>query len=228
MDKKGNNKAFNIFMVLSYVFLVLLFIIAMFLVFYIATSAYAKKTKTKPIFSLFTIVSPSMEPNIMVYDVIFDKKVNNNDELNVGDIITFYSDAIDTNGYTITHRIYKKYIVNNTVYYETKGDNNNSPDVGKITIDNIVGKYVFKMPMLGKVQFFVSSKLGWVLLILIPAVIIVFSDVMKILKASSIKKELDSIDTKVDGKKVKNIKDEQERDKKIRALIQKADKMNKK
>jgi signal peptidase I len=59
----------------------LLFIIAMFLVFYIATSAYAKKTKTKPIFSLFTIVSPSMEPNIMVYDVIFDKKVNNNDEL---------------------------------------------------------------------------------------------------------------------------------------------------
>jgi hypothetical protein len=82
--------------------------------------------------------------------------------------------------------------------------------------------------MLGKVQFFVSSKLGWVLLILIPAVIIVFSDVMKILKASSIKKELDSIDTKVDGKKVKNIKDEQERDKKIRALIQKADKMNKK
>jgi signal peptidase len=223
MDKKGNNKAFNIFMVLSYVFLVLLFIIAMFLVFYIATSAYAKKTKTKPIFSLFTIVSPSMEPNIMVYDVIFDKKVNNNDELNVGDIITFYSDAIDTNGYTITHRIYKKYIVNNTVYYETKGDNNNSPDVGKITIDNIVGKYVFKMPMLGKVQFFVSSKLGWVLIILLPASIIIMSDVLKLVKAYEIKREL----SKIKGKG-SNSKKKKEKEKKIRALVEKADKINKK
>jgi signal peptidase len=223
MNKKGTNIFVLIFRSLSYVFLVFLFIIAMFLMFYILTSAIAKKTNTKPLISIYTIVSPSMEPTIMVYDVIVNTKINSDNDLNKGDIITFYSDAIDTGGYTVTHRVYKKYIYNDITYYETKGDNNNSQDVGRITFDNVVGKYLFKLPGLGKIQFFVSSKLGWIMIILIPASIIIVSDTVKLIKAYEIKKDLSKIKGKGPDPKKKK-----EKEKKIRALVEKADKINKK
>ena len=223
MNKKETNIFIIAFRALSYVFLFFLFILAGFLMFYIITSAIAKKNGTKPLISLYTIVSPSMEPNIMVYDVIINTRVNSDNNLNEGDIITFYSNAIDTGGYTVTHRIYKKYNYNGITYYETKGDNNNSEDVGRISFDNIVGKYLFKLPGFGKIQFFVSSPKGWLLIILVPATFIIISDVLKLINAYKIKDELNNIK----GKK-KNKKNERNRDKKIRALVEKADKMNKK
>ena len=224
MDKKETNIFIKIFRALSYVFLVLLFLIALFLIFYIVTSAIAKKKGTKPPISLYTIVSPSMEPTIMVYDVIVDVNPKSDNDLDEGTIITFYSDKIDTGGYTVTHRIYKKYNYNNTIYYETKGDNNVAQDIGRITFSNIVGKYLFKIPKLGKIQFFVSSIYGWILIILLPALIIILSDVFKLKNAKKIKADLDDID----NNPVSTNTEEQERDKRIRALVEKADKMNKK
>ena len=224
MDKKEANIFVKIFRALSYVFLVFLFLVAIFLIFYITTSAIAKKNGTKPPISMYTIVSPSMEPTIMVYDVIVNVNPKSDDELPEGTIITFYSDAIDTGGYTVTHRIYKKYFYNNVVYYETKGDNNSAQDVGRITFGNIVGKYLFKIPGLGKLQFFVTSKVGWILIVLIPAVIIIISDILKLIKARKIKENLDNME---DDTTLQNI-EEQEQNKRIRALIEKADKINKK
>ena len=224
MNNKGNKNIFTtIGKIISYLFLVFLFLLALFLIFYIVTNAYARHNNKKPLLSLYTIVSPSMEPNIMVYDVIFDVRVNDDKDLNEGDIITFYSDSIDTNGYTITHRIVKKYSYNGVIYYETKGDNNNSIDVGRITLSNIVGKYKFKLKGLGKVQFFVSSKLGWVLIILLPVSLIIIMDIFKLFKVYKIKKGIDKVDNKDSDKKNKL-----EKNKRINALIEKAQKVNKK
>jgi signal peptidase I len=100
MDKKETNLFVKIFRTLSLIFLVLLFLIAIFLVFYIVTSAIAKKNGTKPPISMYTIVSPSMEPTIMVYDVIVNTNPKSDNDLDQGTIITFYSDSIDTGGYT--------------------------------------------------------------------------------------------------------------------------------
>lgn len=229
MDKKEVSIVIKIFRGLSYIFLALLSLLALFLMFYIVTSAIAKKNGTRPPISIYTIASPSMEPTIMVYDLIVDRNVKSDDELyapsndHEGTIITFYSDAIDTGGYTVTHRIYKKYDYNGTIYYETKGDNNLAQDAGRITISNIVGKYLFKIPKVGKIQFFLSSKIGWILLILIPALLIIITDLIKINKAYKIKQDISNIKDN-SNKKSKEL----ERDKKIRALIEKADKMNKK
>lgn len=223
MNKKGTNKFTLFIRILSYLFLAFLFLIACFLIFYIVTSAIAKKNGTRPIISMYTIVSPSMEPTIMTYDVIIDKRVDKDEDLNVGDIITFYSNAIDTGGYTVTHRVLKKYAYNNIIYYETKGDNNNAQDVGRITFGDIVGKYMFRLRGLGRIQFFVSSKLGWLLIILIPATIIILGDILKLVKAWEIKKNINKIESNPTTNK-----EEKEKEKKYRALIEKADKMNKK
>ena len=166
---------------LAYVILCLLFLITAFLIYYMSSSAIAAKKGEKPNIGLYTIVSPSMEPFIKVYDVIIDRKLKSTEELKVGDVITFYSSSLDTDGYTITHRIYDIKVSDGKTYYITKGDNNQSVDIGSITRENIVGKMIYKINGLGKIQFFLSSKLGWILIILIPALCFILYDLNKLM-----------------------------------------------
>ena len=203
---------------LAYVILCLLFLITAFLVYYMSTSAIAARKGENPQISLYTIVSPSMEPFIKVYDVIIDRKLKPNDELKVGDVITFYSSTLNTDGYTITHRIYDIKISEGKTYYITKGDNNQSVDVGSITRDNIVGKMVYKINGLGKIQFFLSSKLGWILIILIPALCFILYDLNRLNRIFKIKKKIDNIPEYQNM----SAKEEIEHNKKVRALLEKS------
>lgn len=224
MNNKGVKKVIaTIIKGLSYVFLAMLFFIAIFLMYFIISNQIAKLKGEKPQISLFTIVSPSMEPKIMVYDVIVDFRVKDEDSLNVGDIITFFSDEIDTGGYTVTHRIHDIYIRDNVKYYITKGDNNIDIDEGAITFDNIVGKCYTIIPSIGKIQMFISSKYGWALVILIPALGILLADIKKLIKIFRIKEQIEDIPQL---KEVSLIK-EKEEDKKLRAAIEEANRMNK-
>lgn len=224
MNEKGIKKILaKIVSVLSYICLAILVFVALFLVYFIISNQIAKVKGTKPFISLYTIVSPSMEPNINIYDVIIDIRVDNDNDVKLGDIITFYSDAIDTGGYTVTHRIHSVYDTSGTRYYITKGDNNQNPDDGTITIDNIVGKVRFIIPAIGRIQFFVSSKFGWVIVILIPALGIILADIKKLIKIFRIKEQIEEIPKL---KEVEIIR-EKEEDKKLRAVVEEANKINK-
>ena len=207
---------------MAYVILCLLFLITAFLIYYMSSSAIAAKKGEKPSIGLYTIVSPSMEPFIKVYDVIIDRKVKPNEELKVGDVITFYSSSLNTDGYTITHRIYDIKISDGKTYYITKGDNNQSVDVGSISRENIVGKMVYKINGLGKIQFFLSSKLGWILIILIPALCFILYDLNRLNKIFKIKQKIDNIPEYQNM----SAKEEIEHNKKVRALLEKSKWMN--
>lgn len=224
MNEKGIKKILTkIISVLSYVCLTILVLIAVFLLYYIISNQIARVKGTKPLISLYTIVSPSMEPNINVYDVIIDIRVNKDEDIKLGDVITFYSDSIDTGGYTVTHRIHSIYDTSGTRYYITKGDNNQNPDDGTITISNIVGKVKYVIPGLGRIQFFVSSKFGWIIVILIPAIGIILADIKKLIKIFRIKEQIEEIPKL---KEVEIIR-EKEEDKKLRAVVEEANKLNK-
>lgn len=224
MNEKGIKKIFaKIISILSYICLAILVLIALFLLYFIISNQIAKIKGTKPFISLYTIVSPSMEPNINVYDVIIDVRVDEDNDVKQGDIVTFYSDSIDTGGYTVTHRIHNIYDTSGVRYYITKGDNNQNPDDGTITIDNIVGKVRFIIPALGRIQFFVSSKFGWIIVILIPALGIILADIKKLVKIFRIKEQIEEIPKL---KEVEIIR-EKEEDKKLRAVVEEANKINK-
>ena len=224
MDKEGIKKVFNIiFKILSYIALIVLFSVAVLLVFYIITNQIARSTGKAPIAALYTIVSPSMEPEIKVYDVILSLRIEDEDDLKVGDVITFYSDVIDTGGYTVTHRIHEIKEVDGEKKYITKGDNNQVIDDGTITMNNIVGKVHYVFPQLGKVQFFLSSRLGWICVILIPAIGIIIMDFIKLRKIFNIKKEIEVIPMMKEVEEVR----EKEENKKVRAVIEKARRFNK-
>lgn len=121
--------------------------------------------KTPSVFGIktFCIVSGSMEPQISVNDVVLIKEVEEN-EINKGDIISF-----TINGETITHRIVNiESKTDGKLVYTTKGDANNTEDQEQISFDNIEGKYIGKIPKIGKIILALKSKttLGIVLIIL--------------------------------------------------------------
>lgn len=203
----------TIAMILSWTLFALLILIIGFLAYYlICTNIYASKgEKFEPKFSLYTIISPSMEPNIKVYDVILNTRVDDPKDIKVGDVITFISTSNISNGMTVTHRVTK--IVNgpNGLEFKTKGDNNLSEDTDTAKAHNVLGKVLLKIPQLGRLQFFLSSNGGWLIVIVCPALFIIVNDVFKIIKLNNVKKSItdaEGSDDEDKKKKEKERKDE--------------------
>lgn len=176
--------------IISWTVLMLLILVASFLVYYVISAKIyeAKGEKFQPEFSLYTIISPSMTPNIKVYDVVFDKKVTDIKNIKVGDVITFISTSSLNDGLTITHRVTGIIETEDGVKLRTKGDNNIVPDGSLVDSSHIIGKVIFKLPQLGRVQFLLQSKGGWLFALLIPALGVVIYDVIKVIRLSSVKK----------------------------------------
>lgn len=198
--------------ILSWIILIILVIIAAFLLYYfVSTKVYAQKGEAyKPAFSLYTILTQSMQPNINPYDVIVDVAVKNPEDIQVGDIITFVSTSSLTKGMTITHRVYDIKQENGEYVYYTKGDDNLSPDALPAPYSNVLGKVLFHIPQLGRIQSFLSTKGGWLIVVVVPAVIIIILDILKIFRLQTAKNQVDVALTMEKDKKLKEEKRKKE------------------
>lgn len=117
-------------------------------------------------FSPLTVQTDSMKPTFSSGDLIIIKRCDP-DTLKVGDIITFHT--IIENQYALnTHRIKEITESNGIKNYVTKGDNNALEDTHIITGADVVGKYVVKVPLLGKVMNFISGTVGFLVCIVLP------------------------------------------------------------
>lgn len=193
--KNGKGILFYLLKIISWSVFSILFIIASFLIYYFVESRiYASQGKKHaPGFSLFTIISGSMEPQIKVYDVVFEQKIKDFSAVKSGDVITFYSNNQVNPGMIITHRVTEVNKAEEGYYFHTKGDNNDQEDSGKVFQDQIIGKVLMKFPQLGRVQMIVSNNLGWILFILLPALLIIGYDFIKISKTLNINKKSELI-----------------------------------
>ena len=184
---------------LSTLVLVILVIIGIALIGIFVSGKIAQSKGETPPISLYTIISTSMTPNIKVYDVVVVKTTDTS-ALQVGDVISFYSNNVYFDGKPITHRIVKKYNTEEGISYRTKGDANAVVDNDYVYEQNIVGKVIFKIPALGRVQFFLASQGGWFIAILIPALAVISYDIVKIAKLIAIKNKINRI--KKQGKEI--------------------------
>ena len=124
-----------------------------------------------PLFSTYTIVSPSMVPTININDAIVVKRIDN-DKYRIGDIITFSSQDINYEGLTVTHRIVnKQFFTEEESIYTTKGDGNEIVDPSKVTTKSIYGRVLFKIPKIGCIQEVLSN---WILFIFVGGFFIFF------------------------------------------------------
>ena len=112
------------------------------------------------------VQTDSMAPTFKAGDMIFVKKCDTS-KLKEGDIVTFH--AIINNEYALnTHRINEIIDYGEARGYITKGDNNDVADSHAISDNDIVGKYVGKSAFLGGVIGFLSGKVGFLLVIVLP------------------------------------------------------------
>ena len=109
----------------------------------------------------------SMEPAIPVHSFIV-VDTDNSQVYQVGDIITFHSSDDALEGSLNTHRIAAIDEVNGMRSFTTKGDNNDVADTHIISDGDIVGKYLFSLPQMGKVMDFLSSSMGFLIVIVLP------------------------------------------------------------
>ncbi len=177
---------------LSTLVLVILVIIGITLIGIFVSGKIAQSKGQTPPISLYTIISPSMTPNINVYDVVV-VKTTDTAALQVGDVISFYSNNEYFDGKPITHRIVEKFNTEEGISYRTKGDANAVVDNDYVYEQNIVGKVILKIPALGRVQFFLASQGGWFIAILIPALAVISYDIVKITKLVAVKNKINRI-----------------------------------
>lgn len=197
--------------IISWTALVILILIATFLI-YMVLGPKLKKD-FEPIVSLYTIITPSMTPNINVFDVIVAKKVKKPEDIKVGDVITFVSTSSISRGMIITHRVVEVGTDETGVVYKTKGDNNLSPDSAPAMYGNVVGKVILRIPQLGRLQSFIASKSGWLIGIVLPALFIIVSDILKIFKLSDVKNRIEEMDKKEKlSKKEKMLREEKRKE----------------
>ena len=126
-------------------------------------------------YKIMTVLSGSMEPAIKMGSVVVVKPA---DDYKIGDVITFGSYS-KTKPPT-THRIHNIKVLKGRVSYITKGDANEEPDNREISEREIIGKVLFSIPYLGYAVDFTKKPIGFALIIIIPAGIVIADEVKKI------------------------------------------------
>jgi len=126
---------------------------------------------------LLIVQSGSMEPSIKTGSAVFIQK---QDTYNTDEIITFSGG--NPKNETTTHRIVKSELINGQEIFITKGDANQGEDREQTKITNILGKVSFSLPYLGYIVAFTKTQMGFIFLIVVPAVIIIFSEVLNLKK----------------------------------------------
>lgn len=120
--------------ILNITFIIVILLIMVIAYNYIQLNILKQEYNTFFGFSIFNISSGSMKEAIQIDDIIIVKKEEN---LNEGDIITFFQDE-----QIVTHRIIEILDDENFI---TKGDANNSKD-SKVYRQNVIGKVIKIIP----------------------------------------------------------------------------------
>ncbi len=104
-------------------------------------------------YECYNVISPSMEPEYSVGDLIYVKEVDPS-TIKVGDVITF---VVNEDLVVGTHRVVR--IDNEKKQFITKGDTNDTEDA-PVHFNNLIGVPKFSIPKLGYVSDFVQNPPG--------------------------------------------------------------------
>lgn len=170
---------------------VILAIVVFILAAVIALTVFCRITGNTPTlfgYSILRVSTGSMEPELMVGDVILTKEVDDVNSLQVGDVITYKGTIGEYADMLITHQIVKApYDENGTTYVVTKGIANDIEDQ-PVPVDRIISKLVCKIPFLDALYGFFLTP--WGLLSAVALIILAFAgEFWNIYKLSRAEKE---------------------------------------
>ena len=169
-NEKACSKKMGALSVISYVALTIAIIFCAAVVFQIVTQGYVSIFG----YSMFRVVTPSMEPTIPTGALIISQKTDI-ESVAVGDIICFSSLESYMRGRIVTHRVVEVKTVEGKINLLTRGDANNSVDGYYVTEDNLIGKMIFcteKDNFFVKAYEFITHKNAFFLVILLPLLLV--------------------------------------------------------
>jgi len=119
-----------------------------------------------PGYDMRLVRSESMKPAINMGDMVITGPPGGllNGEVEAGTIVTYERGAE-----LVTHRVLSV----DGVTLVTKGDAVEDSDPWPVTLSDVKGVYLFKIPYVGYVSNFIGTKLGWFLVIILPATALV-------------------------------------------------------
>ena len=118
----------------------------------------------------FSIQTESMYPTLLPGDLIIDTAVKDTSELEVDDIITYWT-IINGERVLNTHRITAIYDGGGYLIFATRGDNNSAEDALTVHESEVVGKYKFRIPGVGKVFDYLQTSTGFLIVVVVPVFI---------------------------------------------------------
>jgi|SRR3989344_110212 len=126
-------------------------------------------------YKIYIVQSGSMEPSINTGGIVVVKPVA---EYKTGDIITF--GPVTRGKAPTTHRIVDMRLQEGKPVYITKGDANEEADTREVLARDVMGKVLFDVPFFGYALAAAKTPAGFAVLIIVPALIILFDEGKKI------------------------------------------------
>lgn len=166
---------------------ILIAILAITMVIFLTTRIQGN-TPTVFGYTIFRITTGSMEPELMIGDVILDKVMDDETEIAVGDVVTFEGGS-QFDGMLVTHKVIKAPYTdeNGNEMLQTHGIANETDDT-PININQVRAKMICKIPYVDTLYNLFLSPCG--LLIMILLIILVFIDeIINIVKIMSGREE---------------------------------------
>ncbi len=132
-------------------------------------------TYFSPDYNMYIVRSESMKPAINMGDMVLTGPLGGmlNGEIKPGMIVTY-----EHGKGLVTHRVLS--VDGDTLV--TKGDAMEEADPHPVALSQVSGVYLFRIPYIGYLSNFMRTKLGWFLVIIIPAMVLVGFLIKDILK----------------------------------------------
>lgn len=117
----------------------------------------------------FVVSSGSMEPFVSRGSIIYTTQGK---MYSIGDVVTFF-----IGGETISHRIVGVVKLGSQIYYSTKGDANYIRDLDLVPVQNVYGKVITVVPIVGFIILLFKTPIGLSIGTVLPALLFLYARV---------------------------------------------------
>lgn len=126
--------------------------------------SYVRPDKVPDFFGYkpFIVLSGSMEPEILVGDLVVTKEIAPED-ITVGNVISYRTEE----DIVVTHRV-MEVLAQDGPSFLTKGDANEGMDASAVSADEVEGLYIWRAEKLGRLALFIQTPLGMLVFVVVP------------------------------------------------------------
>jgi signal peptidase len=189
---KSTQKSFGsairgLFVLLGNIFFIFLILLVACMVFFLIQNKISGGVPKVFGHQMYIVLSGSMNPTFDTGSTVFVKP-KEPEEIQPGDVITFT--GLDDKRSLTTHRVVDIDRSDpQNIQFITKGDANEVTDPSPVSGDRLVGTVSFAIPYLGYLLNYGQTKQGMLVLVIVPGVFLILTELHKLYAAAKISKE---------------------------------------